>query len=280
MLLRKISQLFVFLLVLFAGLCMTISTHAAITVKIYDQATVLTADELSTAQNVLEEVADKTELKIGILLDSSSRTEYGTQMVAKSTFDATFGEGTNGVLLYIDLSADTLANAYHYVYGSGSGQFYFTYEDGESPTRADTLINAMCVSLYPRKFSLFDTMFEDIASTILALYEKGSPEGYVIYDSDNAVYYSMIGNTLTMTSTNPYGTSYLWIVVLVCSGIGLFIAIVYYGITTSRYAFKSDLYPPTSTAHRKLQFTKQFDELVEETTTKTPKIEIIEEPKQ
>lgn len=262
-----LKRWYIMLLTAFAAILLwcPLSASAAAEVEIYDTGSRLTDKEYKECMERLHQAADKTGMNIGIILGTDSLSDPGIESMADTTYDSRFGEGTDGILYYMDLKG---YSPYDYISTSGMAQFYYTNSD--SNNRINVIFDLLDDYLYPVGSEDVSGAIQQFAYEVEYYYNEGVPDKYYYYDSvyDKYFYLDANGNVRS-SSRKPYIN---WVLVLLSAfisfGVGIVAALIMFLVVKSRYKFKSSLTPTSYVNKRAVDYVEQYDHFVRTYTTK------------
>ena len=229
----------------------------------------LFADEpeaLAKLEERIEECADKTNMNIQVFLPSSDRKYYSDDDVRNFTanqYNDTFGENTDGLLYYIDISGkspacDDIAKsaAANLIYTEDICQSIFYALDeylppSYGPVYTEHIINAV----------------EHFCPMIESYYDPDRASGsYYDATADTPVYvYTKNGETYVTTSKPPFTKLIICIVAELAGGL---LTLILYLISKSRYKFKSKTNPSIYLSPDNVRFREKSDVLIRTYVTK------------
>ena len=260
------KYLIVLLTILLMMLCIPVYTVSAAEMQLYDEGSRLSSEEFAEAYERLTEAAEHTGMNVVVILGNEPRSDATIESAADSAYDQLYGQKTNGICIYIDVSSN--ARPYDYISTSGLGQFYYT--NSSRSNRVDSMLYAVEKYLYP-------VGSEDVFGAVMAFadqienyYEIGIPDRYWIYDDVYHEYYHVENGQVITTSTKPY----INIGNLVKGGIiglfiGIFAAVITSAAVRSKYRFIYQTVPSTYLNKKTVQYTEQSDRFIRTRTSKT-----------
>jgi len=246
--------------------CSGISASAA-GMQLFDEGSYLSTDEFVTVAERLQQAADHTDMNVVIILGSdSTRSDITIESMTDSTYDQLYGNKTDGICLYMDLSGKE--HPYDYISTSGMAQFYYT--NSNENNRIEQIHYAIDKYLYPIGREDVQGALLSFADQLENYYEIGIPDRYWIYDDVYHEYYHIENGEIIATSYKPYIDRSN----LVLGGIfGLIIGLIISGITSSviraKYKFIYELSPTNYLNRKTVRYTEQSDRFIRERTTKT-----------
>lgn len=235
--------------------------------QLFDEGSYLSTDEFVTVAERLQQAADHTDMNVVIILGSdSTRSDITIESMTDSTYDQLYGNKTDGICLYMDLSGKE--HPYDYISTSGMAQFYYT--NSNENNRIEQIHYAIDKYLYPIGREDVQGALLSFADQLENYYEIGIPDRYWIYDDVYHEYYHIENGEIIATSYKPYIDRSN----LVLGGIfGLIIGLIISGITSSviraKYKFIYELSPTNYLNRKTVRYTEQSDRFIRERTTKT-----------
>ncbi len=240
---------------------MTVSAAEAV---IFDEKGILSDSEYSECLTRLQAAADETGMNVGVILAGRSRSEYSVELTAEETYFELFGENSDGLIYYMDLSG---ADPYDYILTRGMGQFYYTNSDDSN--RINAIFSSLDYYLYP-------VGSEDAYGALLAFaeeveyyYYKGVPSQYYVYDEEYNKYFYLQNGTIKESLFRPY-IDWESVLTMAFGGFcfGVIAAIFTFIGVKSRYRFKSALSPTAYVNRKNVVYHAQHDNFIRTYTTK------------
>lgn len=209
----------------------------------------------------VKECAKELEMNIIIYIGGSYRSDASTMTFCNQAYENTFGEDTDGVFYYIDLSGKSPA----YDYISTSGKVILLLEDHKEDifSHLDNYLPASGNPVYE------SDIYNAVASFLnqLELYSEKEVSYFSYYHDTNTnryIYYK--DGELMITPSKPPA---LWLhIALICTGIGILIAFISYFAIKHAYKFKSKTNPSVYLSGNNVQFSEKSDTFIRSYTTK------------
>lgn len=234
-------------------------------IQIYDEGNRLQAEEFTDIAERLQQCADSTEMNIIIILGTENRSDMIIESLADSTYDQLYGNKTDGLCYYLDLSG---SSPYDYLSTSGLAQFYYT--NAQNNNRINQIYSAVDKYLYPVGSEDVWGALHEFADQLDLFYEAGIPEQYYIYDDVYHEYYHVEDGKIITTQNKPYiSTKNILMGTVLGLLIGIIIAAIFSTVTKSRYRFISSVSPTNYLNKKSVRYTEQSDRFIRERTTKT-----------
>ena len=162
--------------------------------------------------------------------------------MADSTYDQLYGQKTDGICIYIDVSSN--AHPYDYISTSGMAQFYYTNSD--SNNRINSMHYAIDKYLYPIGSEDVSGALNEFADQLENYYEAGIPDAYYVYDDVYHKYYHVENGEIITTFRKPYhDVERLFLGGIMGLLIGIMIAAIVKGSIKAKYKFIYELSPTT-----------------------------------
>ena len=234
---------------------------------LYDKYGLFDSEEYKEIDEMIDAYSELLEMNIVVFLPDSlyiNNSDYETEIFADDTYDEIFGEDTDGVFYYIDISGKSPA----YDYLSTSGKAVLWYQDkiddrtfegfmiprlpasGEEivPLQIHEAIAAFCDFLMNQKNE----------SKSFSRHYKDSSSGKVFYYKNGELY---------ITKGNAPST--VIFITFVSFLIGLVISLITKACIKSHYKFKASTSPDVYVSKQKSQFSVQIDTFLCTHTTRT-----------
>lgn len=196
---------------------------------VYDEKGILSKKQLRELNEELTDASEELELYIFVMLGDRVMSDDATEIFAADSYDDIFGEYTDGVFLYLDLSGKS-SGAYDYL--STSGKAALDYQ-GDS----DSIFSMLNVYLPSTGEKIeADDIYNavDVFFDALDTYSDCSKYAYA---TDNGKYGYYRDGEFVITRSKP--PILLFYIAMAASAIGLVVAIAYYFITKHKYKFKN-----------------------------------------
>ncbi len=235
-------------------------------VLLYDESGRLSSEEYDFCMEALQSAAERTGMNVGMVIGSAKRSEYTIESLAVETYDQMFGNPSDGLLYYMDLSG--VEHPYDYITTCGMGQFY--YSDGDMDNRIDAIFDEVFPYLYPVGREDVVGAILEFASQVEYYYEAGIPDNYYVYDDVYNEYYYVEDGEMLSSMTVPYID---WGEVLMTGFFGLIfgliVGLIVFFSVKAHYKFKVSLSPTAYVNRKNLVFHNQYDRFIRTYTTKT-----------
>ena len=204
------------------------------------------------------------DLEMNILIYIGGNAFYSddaVQSFCNDTYDMTFGNDTDGILYYIDLSGNSPARDCI----STAGKALLLYEKNKNEI-FDHLDNYLPSSGQAiQEQDIYDAVNSFLSQ--LSYYSEYRPSSFSYYHDKNTgryIYYK--DGELMITDKKPF---LLWMyILLVCLAIGGLVGIITYFVAKSNYKFKSKTNPSVYLANNDVNFTERSDTLIRSYVTK------------
>lgn len=232
---------------------------------VYDDKALFDEDELDNLNDMVRNLSEELELYIVIYLGNEEYySESSVEFFADSFYDSTFGEYTDGVIYYMDLSENP-SGAIDTISTSGKGRLL--YDD-----YVEDMFDEIFLYLPSTGQEIYSTQIELAIEIILEQFEKygdREPGAFdVEYDSknDNYIYYK--NGATVISDAMPFSMRFSG---MMKYGIpcGIVVGLLFYFITRWRYKFKSSCNPQVYVARDETSFTRRDDIFIRTYTTRT-----------
>ena len=260
------NSLIVFLSAWFMMLILTVMPASAAEMQIYDEGNRLNPEEFVEVAERLNEAAENVNMNVIAILGNEARSDTTIESMADSVYDQLYGNKTDGICIYIDLSS--AAHPYDYISTSGLAQFYYT--NSRESNKVASMLYSVETYLYPIGSEDAVGALKEFANQLENYYEIGIPDRYWIYDDLYHEYYHVENGKVITTATKPYIDRGK----LIMGGMmGLFIGILAAGITSAavkaKYKFIYQISPTTYLNKKTVNYIEQSDRFIRERTSKT-----------
>ncbi|MBQ8297211.1 MAG: TPM domain-containing protein [Ruminococcus sp.] len=229
---------------------------------VYDEKGLFDSDELAELDELVRETADELDMYIAIYLSDDARSEYSTESFADENYEALFGEDTDGVFYYMDLSEQY--SAYDYI--STSGKAIVLYQDSIDDM-LDEIFDYLPASGETIYASEIERGIEEILN-VLENYGDSEPGFWDYYhdtSTDKYIYYK--NGELVVTSSKP-AAAILKNLVFAIPG-GIILGVIFYFMTKSHYKFKKGHNSAAYVCHEQTNFTQREDRFIRTRVSKT-----------
>ncbi|MCM1132021.1 MAG: hypothetical protein NC340_00960 [Ruminococcus flavefaciens] len=222
-------------------------------------------DELDGLEMLIQQKADKLDMNIFVFIagsECSGYSDYKTECFSDDTYDELYGEDTDGVFYFVDLS--TKKPAYDYI--STSGKAVLMYQ------KHIQSIHNVCQSLLPPSSAADYSIYrEDVANAVsqfltqLDYYYNENLHGYY-HDESSDKYFYYKGSNLVISYSPPLSVRMRPLIFAL--PIGIISAIIFYFAMKNKYKFKASVNPVAYVSHEETQFTRKDDRFIRTYTTK------------
>lgn len=229
--------------------------------RLVDNANIFSAENEASLTEEIQKYSAELEMNIYIYVSGTYRTDSQTEIFADDTYDETFGEDTDGVFYYLDLSGKQPA----YDYISTSGKAVLIYEDVRESifSYLDNYLPASGEAIYE------DDIYDAVSGFLSCLNTYSSHDSTALeyyHDKSSGKYFYYKGGELVVSRSKPLA---IWLnIALVSVLIGAVIALISYFITKSRYKFKASTNPDVYISRNESVFTNKSDVLIRTYVTK------------
>lgn len=213
---------------------------------------------------LVRETSEETQMNIFVYVAGtldSHRSDYDIECFADDFYDEIYGEDTDGVFYYMDLSGRS--PAYDYISTSGKAVLLYQKNIDNIFTRLDNYLPPSGQTIYPENVEdatkAFLKAIKDYSNT------KPSPITYY-HDESSGKYMFMKNGEFVVSKHKPmiYNIFFMGI----CIVAGLVIAVIVYFVTKYRYRFKKSQNSSVYIKHDKTVFHRKTDTFIRTYTTK------------
>lgn len=218
-------------------------------------------DELT---DLVQKTSEELEMNIFVYVAGTSdsyRSDYDIECFADDFYDEIYGEDTDGVFYYMDLSGRS--PAYDYISTSGKAVLLYQKNIDNIFTRLDNYLPPSGQTVYPENV-------EDAVKGFLSAikdYNNTRPSSMTYYhDKSSGKYMFMKNGEFVVSEHKPiiYNVFLLGIFIIV----GLIVAVIVYFVTKYRYRFKKSQNSSVYVKHDKTVFHRSTDTFIRTYTTK------------
>lgn len=220
---------------------------------------IINSDDIN---ELIQKTSEELQMNIFIYIAGSSdynRTDYQIECFADDYYDKYFGEDTDGILYYLDLSGH--APAYDYINTSGKAILLYQKNIDNIFTYLDYYLPASGQTIYSEDI-------ETAIKTFLKLIEDYSSTNSINYyhDKSSGKYIFTDNNEFIISAHKPikYNISFI----VICFVTGVLTAIIVYISVKYRYKFKKSQNPLVYVKNEKTVFNKKSDMFIRTYTTK------------
>lgn len=229
---------------------------------VYDVKGLFDDDTLEELNELVRETSEETGLYICIYLSREARYDSETEYFADMKYEELFGEDTDGVFYYMDLSEQY--SAYDYISTSGKGMLCY---DDHIDDMLDQIFLYLPSSGEEIEASEIELAIKEICRTFEYYASKGI--GFMDYEHDSSTghYIYMKGGEMYVTKSLP--PAVLLIRMLIALGVGAVVAVICYFVVKNHYKFKPSCNPDVYVSREESRFTHRDDRFMRTYTTKT-----------
>lgn len=229
-------------------------------------------DNMGLAENtdeiteIVRETSEELQMNIFIYVAGASdsyRSDYEIECFADDFYDEIYGEDTDGIFYYMDLSGRSPA----YDYMSTSGKAVLLYQNciDNIFTRLDNYLPPSGQTVYPENV---ENAVEEFLRAIKD-YSKTAPCNNSMtyyHDESSGKYMFMKNGEFVVSEHKPI--IYNVFLMLACMVVGLIVAVIVYLVTKYRYRFKKSQNSSVYVKHDKTVFHRSTDTFIRTYTTK------------
>jgi uncharacterized protein len=218
-------------------------------------------DNQNNLNEKIRTYARDLEMNIIVYIGGQMRSDEDVQWFCKDTYTENFGEDTDGIIYYIDLSGQSPAGDCI----ASSGKAFLIYEKykNEIFDHLDNYLPASGQAIHEQ--DIYDAVNSFLSQ--LSYYSEYKPSSFTYYHDKNTgryIYYK--DGEIMITESKPFA---LWLYIfLVCAAIGALVGLITYFVAKSRYKFKSKTNPRVYLAGNDVNFTERSDTLIRSYVTK------------
>ncbi|MDE5947098.1 MAG: hypothetical protein K2G63_07335 [Oscillospiraceae bacterium] len=236
---------------------------------LYTEYGLFSESELKEINDTIKQTAEEIDMYVLVYISSTNLTDSETEVFADKMYEDLFGENTDGLFFYVDLSGGVPA----YDYISTSGMAILTYTDSKNDGDSNR-IDSMLEEIY----EYFPSSGEEIKANDIKLgieefcrqlkiyAKRGAKKGYYAYDSaDHKYIYSKNGKAV-ISSKKPLFVMFKPLNVLIGLLTGFVVGIVMYFIIKSTYKFKKSCDSSAYIARNNSNFTETNDIFIRQYT--------------
>lgn len=227
-------------------------------------------DNTGLAENPdeLTDLVQKTSEELGMNIfvyvagtSDSYRSDYDIECFADDFYDEIYGEDTDGVFYYMDLSGRS--PTYDYISTSGKAVLLYQKNIDNIFTRLDNYLPSSGQTVYPENV---ENAVEEFLRAIKD-YSNTSPSSMTYYhDKSSGKYMFMKNGEFVVSEHKPI--IYNVFLMLACMVVGLIVAVIVYFVTKYRYRFKKSQNSVVYVKHDKTVFHRSTDTFIRTYTTK------------
>ena len=239
---------------------------SAADVRIFDEGSRLSSEDLRKCEAALQKTADKTGMNIAVVCGIEQLSDIAIESFCDKSCIELFGENSDSILYYMDLKGNSPCD---HITTRGMAQFYITNSD-DSRNRIDLIFDALDSYLYPIGKEDVSGAILEFADQVEYWYDAGIPDRYWVYDDQYHEYLHVENGQIIHTKQNPYPNRQVVVWAGIIGGvIGLLIAVIAYYSVKNAYQFKYELSPTNYINKRRVQYHNQYDRFVRTNTTRT-----------
>lgn len=219
------------------------------------------SDEIT---GLVQETAEKLEMNIFVYIAGKNdpyRSDYEIECFADDFYDEIYGEDTDGVFYYMDLSGKSPA----YDYISTSGKAVLIYK--KDIDRMFDYINKYLPSSQQTVYADDIENAVDAFLSTLKTYGNTKPNPLEYYHDESSGKYMFMKNGEFVVSENKPIVFNL-VILVACLLIGTITALIVYFVTKHRYRFKKSQNSNVYIKHEKTVFHRKTDSFIRTYTTK------------
>lgn len=238
--------------------------------RIYNEYSLFEDYEMEELNNLVEQTAKKIDMYIAIYISNTDLSDSETETFAENVYEDMFGENTDGVFFYMDLSGGR--PAYDYISTSGMGALVYTdyRNDGEN-----NVIDKMFKQIYNYMPSSGEEInpadiklaIEEFCRQLEIYADKGAKSFYYSYDSADGKYIYEKNGKAVVSKNKPLFTMIKYLPI--GASCGIVIAIIMFFVIKSTYKFKKSCDSSVYVERSETNFTVRDDRFIRQYVTKT-----------
>lgn len=238
---------------------------------VYDTSGTLSESEVSQLSGTVRETAKQIDMYVAVFISGEDMSDYETEVFSEECYEDMFGENTDGIFFYMDLSDGK--PLYDYISTSGMGALIYTdYRNDGKNNVIDKIFkkvyNYLPSSESGQKASADDLKLavEEFCSQLKIYADNEVKTFYYNYDPVDKKYIYESGGKAVVSSHKPYFVmiKYLPIGLL----IGIVTAIVMFFIIKSTYKFRKSCDSSVYISKDETNFTVKDDRFIRQYVTK------------
>lgn len=213
---------------------------------------------------LIQQTSEELQMNIYVYIAGSSdynKSDYEIETFADSYYDEIFGEETDGVFYYIDLSGRS--PAYDYISTSGKAVLLYQKNTDNIFSQLDNYLPASGQTVYSEDI---ENAIEEFLN-LLKRYSNKIPSSMEYYYDESSGKYMFMKNGEFLVSRNKPITYNLFFMGI-CIIIGLVTTVIVYFVTKHRYKFKKSQNSMVYVKNEKTVFNKNIDMFIRTYTTK------------
>lgn len=213
---------------------------------------------------LVQKTSEELEMNIFIYVAGKNdiyRSDYEIECFADDFYDEIYGEDTDGVFYYMDLSGRS--PAYDYISTSGKAVLLYQKNIDNIFTRLDNYLPPSGQTVYPENV---ENAVEEFLGAIKD-YSNTKPSSMTYYhDESSGKYMFMKNGEFVVSEHKP--VIYNIFLMGICIVAGLVTSVIVYFVTKYRYRFKKSQNPSIYIKHNKTVFHRKTDTFIRTYTTK------------
>ena len=227
----------------------------------YGNSGLFSQDNRNNLNEKIRTYARDLEMNIIVYIGGMYRSDDDTEWLCRDTYTENFGEDTDGVFYYIDLSGKS--PAYDYIATSGKAVLLYEKNKNDIFDHLDNYLPASGQPIYEQ--DIYDAVNSFLSQ--LSYYSENKPSSFAYYhDKKTGKYFYYKDGNFTVSKSKPF---MIWMYIfLVCAAIGALVGLITYFVAKSRYKFKSKTNPSVYLAGNDVNFTERSDTLIRSYVTK------------
>lgn len=237
---------------------------------VYDDFGILSENELQELDELIKSTSEKIDMYVAVYLSEINLTDPDTITYSENRYEEFFGENTDGLFFYMDLSGKQ--PAYDYISTSGMAALVYTDENNDG---TDNRIDKMFDNIYTYLPSSGETVYasdikqgiEEFCRQLEKYADKGVKSGYYCYDSIDDKYIYEKNGKAVVSEHKPMAAMLNFLPQGI--GIGIIAGVIIFFIIKSTYRFKKGVNSSVYVSQDETNFTFSEDRFIRQYVTKT-----------
>lgn len=236
---------------------------------LYTEYGLFSESEFEEINETIRKTAEEIDMYVLVYISSTNLTDPQTEVFADEMYEDMFGENTDGLLFYMDLSGGVPA----YDYISTSGKAILTYTDSKndgSSNRIDSMLEEIYKYLPSSgeeiKANDIKLGIEEFCRQLKIYAKMGAKKNYYAYDSADGKYIYMKNEKAIVSSTKPLFVMFRPLNVFIGLLTGLVFGVIMYFIIKNTYKFKKSCDSSVYVSRNNSNFTERNDIFIRQYT--------------
>ena len=219
-------------------------------------------DTFREVDSKIKALSEELQMNITVFVSGVERSDYATEIFADDTYDSTYGEDTDGVFYYLDLSGKY--SAYDYISTSGKAVLMYQKHIDSIFSALDYYLPASGETIIADDIRLAIERFLDLLRT----YYNEKDSGFEYYhDESSGKYFYFKNNELVIS--RDHKPPFIWLIASLIGAVaGGLTTLISYFVTKSNYKFKKKTNPSIYLSGNDVRFAEKSDILLRSYVTK------------